>query len=537
LVEISPPPPSSSSDPKRGSRAAKATAVLDGKGGVKEVVMVDMGMGYRGDKPIVVRFIHQVEEERQRKVLADEREEEDSSGIRSTCFEGAVGVVVLDREVAEVKVVDGGGGYVLQMGTKLTFESPAAAGGEADGEQARGMAVLAPTVERTSDPMSSINDMYQPTSQTILLQQLLPTDVAITYDTTAGRFRIYNQGLTSSIIATGSMLDPLFGPVGKSPLEKETELTVEAYLRLALSGGLCIATVRTLLTPIEIIKTRLQARPEDYDGWLDGISKISKESGGFVQGMTKGWDITAFTGFLLGLSGFGFNEFLRRIIGDWVGPGSSEVFSIPIILAASALSTIITSILVCPIEATRIRLMSTPGSVEVGGFIRIGKKVLEDSGVMGLFDGLEPLLFREVPFQLTKFLVYDVAQSALFRLFPAAQESLNSSLMVSLVSGLIAGIAGAIIGCPADAVLTRVNAAPDVVDWRAMVKVMLNSPGGWKNLFAGVDVRMVFFSLVISIQFFLYDYFKALLDVSSEDLVLVLDVFSDTAGTTDVPGV
>jgi len=45
------------------------------------------------------------------------------------------------------------------------------------------------------------------------------------------------------------------------------------------------------------------------------------------------------------------------------------------------------------------------------------------------------------------------------------------------------------------------------------------------NLFVGLAPRLVFFFLVIGLQFFLYDYVKNLLEVGSDDLSLVLDVF------------
>lgn len=150
-------------------------------------------------------------------------------------------------------------------------------------------------------------------------------------------------------------------------------------------------------------------------------------------------------------------------------------------------------------------------------------------GFRGLYDGLEPLLFREVPFIMTKFLVFDAARSFLFSLFPAAKEAANASLLVSFLSGIAAGVAGAFTGCPADAVLTRVNVQPEETDWRAMVKVMLAEPGGWRNLFAGVDIRVVFFALLIGIQFFLYDFFKQLFGVAPDDLTLVLDVLGAPA--------
>lgn len=61
-------------------------------------------------------------------------------------------------------------------------------------------------------------------------------------------------------------------------------------------------------------------------------------------------------------------------------------------------------------------------------------------GLRGLYDGLGPLLFREVPFIMTKFLVFDAARSALFSLFPAAKEAANASLLVSFLSGIAAGV-------------------------------------------------------------------------------------------------
>lgn len=45
----------------------------------------------------------------------------------------------------------------------------------------------------------------------------------------------------------------------------------------------------------------------------------------------------------------------------------------PIILGASALSTVITCLLTCPLEAVRIRVMSTSGPVPALGFVRVGQ--------------------------------------------------------------------------------------------------------------------------------------------------------------------
>ena len=91
------------------------------------------------------------------------------------------------------------------------------------------------------------------------------------------------------------------------------------------------------------------------------------------------------------------------------------------------------------------------------------------------------------------------------------------------------GIAGAFVSHPADLILTLTSASSreegESKDWRTIVKDLLAADGGPINLFAGFPARAVFFFLVIGLQFFLYDYIKTLLDVGTDDLTLVLDVF------------
>ena len=57
------------------------------------------------------------------------------------------------------------------------------------------------------------------------------------------------------------------------------------------------------------------------------------------------------------------------------------------------------------------------------------------------------------------------------------------------------------------------------------MKELIASDGGVLNLFSAFPARAVFFFLVIGLQFFLYDYIKTLLDVGTDDLQLILDVF------------
>lgn len=158
---------------------------------------------------------------------------------------------------------------------------------------------------------------------------------------------------------------------------------------------------------------------------------------------------------------------------------------------------------------------------------------------------------RELPFAITKFLVFDViAKFILAFLNGQAQEGAPpiqvgtgpTGLAVSAGAGALAGIAAAIVSHPADLILTYTTAASgssqtepsssstseedeESPDWRDVVRDLTSKEGGFANLFLGLPARATFFFLVIGLQFFLYDFVKTLLQVGSDDLNLVLDVF------------
>lgn len=367
------------SAPPKGpdARRAKAVAVLDPQrpGRVKEVRIVDPGAGYSSKRPVTVEFLAQgpgeAEEQLRLKAAGSGGGSVDAAGRPALCTGsgGARAVVVLDREVAGVELVDGGGGYVVPIGAEVAIDPPA----EPDGRRAVATAVVKPTVTAIMAP-----SRYDPGSLSAQLQQLLPSDTMLDFEPAAMRFVVGGEEellLAREAPEETTLYDPVFGTVGRSPIEMERELTLENYVRLALSGGCCISIVRTSLQPLEILKTRLQARPDLYPGWAAGITRIQEEgvAAGGGNPFYRAWDCTSLAGFLLGMLGFGLNEFFRRALTDVVGPGSAEVFEIPIILGASALSTIITCLLTCPLEAVRIRVMSTSGPIPALGFVRVGQ--------------------------------------------------------------------------------------------------------------------------------------------------------------------
>ena len=299
-------------------------------------------------------------------------------------------------------------------------------------------------------------------------------------------------------------------------------------------------------------------------------------------------DITLLASIMFGSLGFGATELFRRsfteiffIGGDGGGFGGQFV-----LLAAATVATIITCAAAAPFELMRVRSMGLVepqkwttvvkdyikekmDSDEVNGAtakVANGKyndedreldlKALTWKDYVPLWAGFGPTTSRELAFAIPKFLAFDIIAKAITGLInsqlgegalPIQVGVGAAGLAVSAFSGAFAGIAGAFVSHPADLILTRLSASSkspgdeiggatvtnetsvevvkEEANWKGIVKELLAKEGGVANLYVGLAPRLVFFFLVIGLQFFLYDYVKNLLEVGSDDLSLVLDVF------------
>ncbi|KAL7581793.1 hypothetical protein ACA910_022322 [Epithemia clementina (nom. ined.)] len=405
--------------------------------------------------------------------------------------------------------------------------------------------------------------------------------------------------------------DPIFGGIGVVPVTKGARtLTPSEYARLALSGGICTVFVRTILNPLELVKTKqqlkndaelftyaasqarnlnvdpptiaLEDKPFDDDAEMDRIAAgkqvapTKTEKVGVldilrglvslrgVSSLFQSADITFLSSLVFGTFGFGATELFRRsfaaVFSDQEAGAATLGNEVTLLLAATV-ATIITSAVASPFEVLRVRSM---GLLEDKSLEAVFKDFLMDSGseavtapddeldwrklkprdFLPVWTAFNPILSREIPFVVTKFVAFDVISTSTvaFLNSQAGEGALpvqigvgGVGLAVSAASGAIAGVAGAVISHPADLIITKVSAQSGKQskeadesakgDWRSAVKDMISQEGGIANLFVGLPARASFFFLVIGLQFFLYDYVKGIFQVSSDDLSLVLDVF------------
>ncbi|KAL7534403.1 hypothetical protein ACHAXR_005842 [Thalassiosira sp. AJA248-18] len=380
-------------------------------------------------------------------------------------------------------------------------------------------------------------------------------------------------------------IDPIFGGIGKAPVTKNAvTLSSGQYSRLALSGAICTVLVRTALNPLELVKTKIQlgndeeiiqlamkkASSEEKETQSESTSKPAIGTTQVIQSLVEvrgplslfqSADITFITSVVFGLFGFGATELFRRsfsaIFFDEASGPNEFLF-----LAAAGLATLLTCAAGAPFEILRVRSMSqledegvkavfdsfveqnrqqrregtVPISLASSSQSETLSLQLED--IKPLWSSFNPIVSRELPFAVTKFFVFDLAAGSIADLINGSHVLGDNKiqvgvgglgLLLSAFAGALAGIAGAAVSHPADLILTLTSASSreegETKDWRMIVQELLDADGGILNLFTGFPARSVFFFLVIGLQFFLYDYIKTLLDVGTDDLTLVLDVF------------
>lgn len=122
-----------------------------------------------------------------------------------------------------------------------------------------------------------------------------------------------------------------------------------------------------------------------------------------------------------------------------------------------------------------------------------------------------------------KFLVFDTSTEYLLQTYPAAREDIRLSLLVSLIGGILGGVAATIVSNPADVVVSELKKAKTNLSPVEATNILLEKSG--PAAFAkGIQLRMVFYSLLVSLQFLLYDAIRIALGVGTDDMKLYLNV-------------
>lgn len=274
------------------------------------------------------------------------------------------------------------------------------------------------------------------------------------------------------------------------------------YVKAAIAGGICCSVTHGAMCPVDVVKTRIQLQPQKYNkGMIGGFRQVIAEEG--AGALATGLGPTFAGYFVQGWFKFGGVEFFKINMSAYLGEEKAWANRNLIYLAAAACAEFIADIFLCPLESTRIRLVSDPKFAD--GLLTAVPKILANDGVLkGFYSGFGPILFKQVPYTMAKFAV----QGAAAEVIVGATGSDKGNIAVALSSGVIAGVAAAVISHPADTLLSLINKSPTAGGTGSIPSRLANlaKEVGFKKLcLTGLGARCVMIGTLTAGQFGIFD--------------------------------
>jgi len=469
---------------------------------------------------------------------------------------------ILEYQVARIDIVHEGRGYAAEKPINVVIDRPP--GMDATGDIARSaFAVAYPKGKTTSYASFISNNVVKASSSSVdtsawiagptssQLLSLMPSGFGLQFDEKLEKYILTTPSSSNTWedIITGSLegrnfkpINPIFGFRGRSPIELEKSLDLSSVLRFMASGALCSSLAHLVLTPIDVVKTKVQTKPETYNqGIIGTFKKVWVEEGPAT--LFDGWEPTFLGFFVGGAAAFFLTEYFRRSYTTlattmiMTAQSTSEItatsitsnYEIPLIIASAATSGFICCFLLAPFDAIRVRTVAQPDYAD--NIFGVVSRMIQEEGLASLFSAVPVWFLKEVPYNVMKFLVFDTSTEYLLQAYPVAREDIRLSLLVSLVGGTLGGIAATIVSNPADVVVSELKKAKTDISPFEAVDILLKRSG--PAAFAkGIQLRMIFYSLLVSLQFLLYDAIRLALGVGTDDMKLYLNVLGAALSET-----
>jgi len=279
---------------------------------------------------------------------------------------------------------------------------------------------------------------------------------------------------------------------------------------------------------IDVVKTRIQVDPAyARHSMFSGARLVIANDG--PKGLLTGFGPTAVGYFVQGGTKFAGYEICKKKAVELVGPEAATKYRTAIYLGSASIAEFFADVLLTPLEATRIRLVSQRGYATglVTGFTRLAR----EGGIRELYAGFIPILFKQVPYAIGQFTVNELCHELAFRSMSVeTRHNLTPAkkFVVQLGSGILAGFAAAILSHPADTLLSQINKGHGPTGSMLHRLHVLARQAGGRGLFAGLGPRMVMTAGLVSGQFLLYGAIKEALgappgiEIHKEDSAAVI---------------
>ena len=157
-------------------------------------------------------------------------------------------------------------------------------------------------------------------------------------------------------------LDPRYGPRTLTaqlphdvPVLLSQAATSSQVLRYFFAGGMCCGLSSGATVPIDVVKTRMQTDPRLQQLSVGDSARYILEQEG-MQALFTGFGSTLVGFTINGAVKYGLYEVFKPAAGD-ILPQSPQIV---VFMLAAAVAELFASTLLCPLEATRIRLVTEP---------------------------------------------------------------------------------------------------------------------------------------------------------------------------------
>lgn len=277
--------------------------------------------------------------------------------------------------------------------------------------------------------------------------------------------------------------------------------SLKYYGLCAFGGALSCGITHTAIVPLDLIKCRIQVDPTKYKGIATGFKVTVAEEG--VRALAKGWAPTFIGYSMQGLGKFGFYEVFKNVYSNMLGEENAYLWRTSIYLAASASAEFFADILLAPMEATKVRIQTSPGAPPT--LRGCAPMIYKTEGMSGFYKGLPPLWARQIPYTMMKFACFEKTVELLYKYVvpkPRADCSKSEQLVVTFAAGYIAGVFCAIVSHPADTMVSKLNK-----DATASVGSIFNELG-FMGLWKGLVPRIIMIGTLTALQWFIYDSVK-----------------------------
>lgn len=300
--------------------------------------------------------------------------------------------------------------------------------------------------------------------------------------------------------------------------------SAEYFTYCGIGGILSCGLTHTFVTPLDLVKCNTQANPKEFTGTIQGFRYIYSGQGaksGFGSGMAgllKGWGPTAWGYSLQGLCKFGFYELFKHEFAEMIGEDNAHKYRDLVYLTASASAELIADVALCPFEAVKVRIQTTPSYAR--GLIDGLPKFIKTEGVGNLYAGIGPLWARQVPYTIIKFMAFERIAEAIYKYIeksggkPKAQMSKFEQMGVVFTAGYIAGVICGAVSHPADTMVSKINKVKMEGSLGQKMKYIYTGtpeqPGiGFSGLWKGFTPRVIMIGTLTGLQWFIYGAFKA----------------------------